>query len=111
MYGYPAKIRKPTGKDMNEASERVVTEETASPQVAAMTGSQSKTSEMLNAAFKKQGEAYLADPIPDYEQRKQDLLTLKKMLNENRDEIVEGNTSELLFTGRAMKAFLPRSSP
>jgi coniferyl-aldehyde dehydrogenase len=89
MCGYPAKIRKPTGKDMNEASERVVTEETASPQVAAMTGSQSKTSEMLNAAFKKQGEAYLADPIPDYEQRKQDLLALKKMLNENRDEIVE----------------------
>ena len=89
MYGYPAKIRKPTGKDMNEASERAITEETASSQVASMADSQSETSEMLNAAFKKQREAYLANPIPDYEQRKQDLLTLKKMLNENRDEIVE----------------------
>ena len=54
---------------MNEASEEVA--------------------EMLNAAFQKQREAYLADPVPDYEQRKLDLLALKQLLSENREEIIE----------------------
>ena len=44
---------------------------------------------MLNAAFQKQREAYLADPVPDYDQRKQDLLALKQLLSENREEIIE----------------------
>ena len=45
--------------------------------------------EMLNAALRKQRKSYLADPVPDYEARKQDLLTLKRMLNENRDAILD----------------------
>jgi len=44
---------------------------------------------MLMACFRKQREAYLAAPIPDADQRKQDLLTLKRMLSENRDAILE----------------------
>jgi coniferyl-aldehyde dehydrogenase len=42
----------------------------------------------LLAAFKLQKEAYLAKPTVDRQQRKQDLLQLKKMINENREEII-----------------------
>jgi coniferyl-aldehyde dehydrogenase len=58
---------------MNEAIEMVVPEQ----------------AEILKAAFRKQREAYLADPVPDYDQRKQDLLALKKMLTENHEAIIE----------------------
>jgi len=44
---------------------------------------------MLRAGFQIQRQSYLADPIPDYNQRKEDLLALKRMLNENRDEMIE----------------------
>ena len=43
---------------------------------------------ILQQAFDAQRKAYLADPVPDYAQRKQDLLTLKRMINENRDAII-----------------------
>jgi coniferyl-aldehyde dehydrogenase len=45
-------------------------------------------SQMLNECFSKQRKAYLADPVPDREQRRQDLLSLKRMLSENLDDIV-----------------------
>jgi coniferyl-aldehyde dehydrogenase len=47
------------------------------------------TAAMLRATFDKQREAYFADPIPTYAQRKEDLLTLRRMLNENRDAIID----------------------
>jgi coniferyl-aldehyde dehydrogenase len=50
---------------------------------------QSQIADMLRAGFQKQREAYLADPIPDAAQRKQDLLALKNMLSENREAIIE----------------------
>jgi len=49
---------------------------------------QSEVSEVLMACFEKQRQSYLADPIPDYQQRKEDLLSLKRMLSENREEII-----------------------
>jgi len=49
---------------------------------------------MLRAHFDKQRAAYLQDPIPDYQQRKEDLLTLKRMINENRDAIIEAISSD-----------------
>jgi len=50
---------------------------------------QSQIADMLRSGFQKQREAYLADPIPDAAQRKQDLLALKNMLSENREAIIE----------------------
>ena len=40
-------------------------------------------------ALERQRAAYLADPTPDYAQRKHDLLSLKAMLNDNLEGIVE----------------------
>jgi len=74
---------------MNEASEMAVPEPSASPDLETLEGAQSEIKEMLTAAFQKQRVAYLADPAPDYDQRKQDLVALKTMLTENRDEIIE----------------------
>ena len=74
---------------MNEASEMVIPEQSASPDLEKMEAAASADAEILNASFQTQREAYLADPVPDYDQRKLDLLALKKMLNENRDEIIE----------------------
>ncbi len=62
--------------------------------------------EHLANALKLQKAAYLADPAPSYQQRKADLLSLKALVNENRDAIVDaintdyGNRSkhETLFT-------------
>jgi len=45
-------------------------------------------SEMLLGSFEKQRQSYLADPVPDYQQRKEDLLSLKRMLSENREDII-----------------------
>ncbi len=44
---------------------------------------------MLRAHFDLQREAYFAAPVPDFQQRKQDLLSLKRMLTENSDAIME----------------------
>ena len=43
---------------------------------------------MLTAAFQKQRQAYLADPVPSLDQRREDLKKLKRMLSENLDDIV-----------------------
>jgi coniferyl-aldehyde dehydrogenase len=55
---------------------------------------QHDTAAMLRAHFDKQRSAYLEDPIPDYQQRREDLLTLKRMINENRDAIIEAISSD-----------------
>lgn len=47
-----------------------------------------ETAATLRAQFDRQRACYLADPNPDYEQRKQDLDKLKQMINENREEII-----------------------
>jgi coniferyl-aldehyde dehydrogenase len=49
---------------------------------------QSPTAAMLQSHHQAQHTAYLANPVPDYQQRKDDLLTLKRMINENREEII-----------------------
>ncbi len=46
------------------------------------------TAGMLAAQFEKQRALYLAAPNPAYNQRKQDLENLKRMINENREEII-----------------------
>lgn len=50
---------------------------------------QNDVATMLRASFDMQRAAYLADPIPSYAQRKEDLLNLKNMINENRDAILD----------------------
>lgn len=42
----------------------------------------------LMQVFEQQREAYLAEPFPAYAQRKEDLLTLKRMVSENIDPII-----------------------
>ena len=49
---------------------------------------QGDTGEMLKAHFDKQRALYLAAPNPDLAQRRQDLENLKRMINENREEII-----------------------
>jgi len=68
---------------MNEAVEQLKPE--AAPEQLA---SQVIAKNLL-AAFQKQRKSYLADPIPDLEQRKSDLQALKRMLSENLDAIVD----------------------
>ena len=51
-------------------------------------------SENLLDAFELQRKAYLAQPTADYQQRKRDLLQLKRMLNENRDAIIEAISTD-----------------
>ena len=43
---------------------------------------------MLDRGFQKQRKAYLANPVSSYEQRKEDLLKLKQMVNDNREDII-----------------------
>lgn len=43
----------------------------------------------LQECFDQQKQAYFAEPVPSYAQRKQDLLTLKKMLSDNREAVIE----------------------
>ncbi|MBD2859395.1 coniferyl aldehyde dehydrogenase [Spongiibacter sp. KMU-158] len=45
--------------------------------------------ETLKAAFEHQRKAYLAQPYPSLDQRKQDLKALKNLLMENREAIIE----------------------
>jgi len=49
---------------------------------------QNETAAMLRAHFDTQRSCYLADPVPDFQQRKEDLLNLKRMINENHEEII-----------------------
>lgn len=68
---------------MNEAAQSI----TPADQPA---GSQSLgTAAILAAAFQKQRRAYLAAPVPDLSQRREDLKSLKQMLVENLDAIVD----------------------
>ena len=43
----------------------------------------------LGACLKLQREAYHADPVPDLEQRKKDLMTLKSLLVDNREALMD----------------------
>jgi len=47
-----------------------------------------QTAAELRAHFQKQRALYLAAPNPDLGQRRQDLENLKRMINENREEII-----------------------
>ena len=49
----------------------------------------SDTAKLLQQQFDLQHQAYLDDPVPDFRQRKQDLLTLKRMVNENLERLLE----------------------
>ncbi len=49
---------------------------------------QNEAATMLRAQFDRQRACYLADPVPDLKQRKEDLLNLKRMINENLEEII-----------------------
>ena len=49
---------------------------------------QNESAQMLMAHFQKQRECYLADPNPDYQQRREDLKNLKRMITENMDAII-----------------------
>jgi coniferyl-aldehyde dehydrogenase len=69
---------------MNQAAEAFQTQPPVPQQVAP-----TDIADMLKASFQKQRGAYLADPIPDAEQRKQDLLALKSLLIENREAIID----------------------
>ncbi|MBT8064422.1 MAG: coniferyl aldehyde dehydrogenase [Gammaproteobacteria bacterium] len=68
---------------MNEAVDYI------NPAVAPEENTAKRDAEMLMAAFQKQRESYLADPVPDLDQRRDDLRALKRMLNENRDALIE----------------------
>lgn len=43
----------------------------------------------LEHVLELQRKAYLIDPVPDVDQRKQDLLNLKRMLSENQDAFID----------------------
>jgi coniferyl-aldehyde dehydrogenase len=43
----------------------------------------------LEKCLQQQRRAYLANPVPDYTQRKSDLLTLKRMVAENIDALID----------------------
>ncbi|MGI9286172.1 MAG: coniferyl aldehyde dehydrogenase [Pseudomonadales bacterium] len=49
---------------------------------------ESEVADMLMASFQKQRQTYLANPTPDYQQRLEDLRALKRLINENRDDII-----------------------
>ncbi len=67
---------------MNEAAEIM------NPEAAHGQENARAIAEYLSAAFRKQRESYLADPVPGLEQRKNDLQALKRMLSDNLDAIV-----------------------
>jgi len=60
---------------------------------------QNTIAEQPESALKLQRNAYFADPAPDYEQRKADLLTLKRMTGENSDALLHPGQHDLPFGG------------
>jgi len=52
-------------------------------------GAANDTAAMLRACFDRQRKSYLANPVPDYAQRRQDLLALKRLVSENREAIID----------------------
>ena len=71
---------------MNQAAEAVFSGQSAPRQAAQ--AAQSVIADTLREALRKQRRAWLDEPAPSLEQRKQDLLTLKRLLGENLDAIV-----------------------
>lgn len=61
----------------------------ANPQFQSVTGRDPGIAALLAADFEKQRAAYLADPVPGLQQRREDLLALKRMLAEHREAIIE----------------------
>jgi len=49
----------------------------------------SEVSDMLREDFERQRKDWLTSPTPDYKKRCEDLKTLKSMINENREEIID----------------------
>ena len=47
------------------------------------------TSATLRHCLERQRRAYLADPVPDYDSRRRDLLALKRLVSENTEAIIE----------------------
>jgi coniferyl-aldehyde dehydrogenase len=68
---------------MNQAAD------TMNPAATATSNDSQQTAAALTAAFQKQRQAYLSAPVPDLDQRTEDLRALKLMLSENMDEIVD----------------------
>lgn len=58
---------------------------TIHPEVTRESGSR----ELLMDVFQEQRKHYLSDPQPDFNQRKEDLRGLKRMVSENREDIIE----------------------
>lgn len=48
-----------------------------------------ETAAMLHRCLERQRRAYLADPVPDYAARRDDLLALKRLVSENTEAIIE----------------------
>jgi len=69
---------------MDQAIETLAGAPDAPPEAA----DQAHIAEALQAAFRRQRQAYLVDPPPDLAQRKQHLLALKRMLTENLEQVV-----------------------
>ena len=81
---------------MNQAIEAVAGAQEA-PHVAA---GQPADAEALRAAFQRQRQAYLSDPIPDLAQRRKDLLTLKRLLSENVDQVIAAICEDCTWSRR-----------
>lgn len=67
------------GSDRNEEDSTVEVEQQSLP---------NETASMLMAHFDMQRSYYQVDPVPEYRQRKEDLINLKRMINENREELI-----------------------
>lgn len=48
-----------------------------------------KTLAQLRSLLEQQRQAYLADPVPDYEQRVQDLEALARMMHDHQDDLIQ----------------------
>jgi coniferyl-aldehyde dehydrogenase len=55
---------------------------------------QHEAASTLAEAHGSQRAAYRAHPVPSFEERKQDLLALKRLLNENRDAIIDAISAD-----------------
>jgi coniferyl-aldehyde dehydrogenase len=69
---------------MNTSAEALAPNPAATPR-----NGQADIADRLQSEFQRQRQAYVAEPAPSLAQRKQDLETLKRLLSENLDAIVE----------------------
>ena len=58
------------------------------PGVTMQVGAGDDVRDTLFREFQRQKDAYLAAPYPSYQQRKDDIQALRRMINENRDAII-----------------------